>query len=240
MQEVAHSTDPAGQAQRLVGATCWPKCPSELARIAERGFEVLNAREEDELVTRLTSGAFASPHLMQVFCLQLCKYNGLRQSSEETIALRAADWGQFFRSRGSATSKTAFDLLARGPRKRSDRKARQLTTGDTTDIHGAVLAAIARTGPLPALTYEQLRAALRQVLDEEPPQRHQVNRVLDKMVKIVREEIEGEPVLDYDLELSTLDFISTARPHRRRQTWLRTRVLSTAPFTIEDISEWAQ
>lgn len=176
----------------------------ELARIAERGFEVLNARQEDELVTRLTSETFASPHLMQDFCLQLCKDNDLRQTSEKPVTLRAPNWGQFFRSRGSATSKTAFDRLARGPRQRSDRKARQLTTGDTTDIYGAVLAAIAHTGPLTTLTYEQLRAALRQVLDEEPPQRHEVTRVLDEMVKIAREEIEGEPVLDYDLELSTL------------------------------------
>ena len=81
---------------------------------------------------------------------------------------------------------------------------RQLATGETADIYGVVLTAIAHTGPLTSLTYEQLRAALRQVLAEDPPQRHEVTRVLDELAKIAKEEIEGEPVLDYDVELSTL------------------------------------
>ena len=38
----------------------------------------------------------------------------------------------------------------------------------------------------------------------EPPQRHEVTRVLEEMSKIAREKIEGEPVVDYDEELSTL------------------------------------
>ena len=66
-----------------------------------------------------------------------------------------------------------------------------------------MLAAIAETGPLTELTYEQLRAAIRSVI-EEPPQRHEVTRVLEEMARISRDNIEGEPVLDYDTELSTL------------------------------------
>ena len=66
--------------------------------------------------------------------------------------------------------------------------------------------AIAATGPLTAITYEQLRAALRAVLaiSDEPPQKHEVTRVLDEMTKIAREQIDGEPVVDYDGELATL------------------------------------
>ena len=67
-----------------------------------------------------------------------------------------------------------------------------------------VLAAIADTGPLTELTYEQIRTGLRYVLDEEAPQRHEVTRVLEEMARISREQIDGEPVLDYDTEMSTL------------------------------------
>jgi hypothetical protein len=78
--------------------------------------------------------------------------------------------------------------------------------GQETDIYGAVLRAIAYTGPLTELTYEQLRAALRSVLasSDEPPQKHEVTRVLDEMTRIAREQIDGEPVVDYDGELATL------------------------------------
>jgi hypothetical protein len=67
-----------------------------------------------------------------------------------------------------------------------------------------VLAAIAATGPATAITYEQLRTSLRNVLADEPPQRHEVTRVLEEMNKIARDQIEGEPVVDYDDQLGTL------------------------------------
>jgi hypothetical protein len=177
---------------------------NELERIAARGFEVLNAVDPGgALARRLARESFSSPHLMQDFCLQLGKDNGIRETAPAAVELRAPEWDPFFRARGSAASKAAFDLLARGPRQRADRKSRELATGQTTDIYGVVLAAIAETGPLTELTYEQLRAAIRSVI-EEPPQRHEVTRVLEEMARISRDNIEGEPVLDYDTELSTL------------------------------------
>jgi hypothetical protein len=76
--------------------------------------------------------------------------------------------------------------------------------GTETDIYGAVLAAIASTGPVTELAYEQLRAALRDVLSGDLPQLHEVTRVLLAMSKIAREQIAGEPVLDYDEAYKTL------------------------------------
>jgi hypothetical protein len=66
---------------------------------------------------------------------------------------------------------------------------------------------MAHTGLLASITYEQLCAAFREVLESELPQRCQITRVLDEMAKIARGQIEGELVVDYDEELSTL-FIS--------------------------------
>ena len=95
-------------------------------------------------------------------------------------------------------------MLARGPRQRTDRKERQLKSGSVTDIYGAVLAAIAHTGPNTELTYEEIRAALKDVLSSDSPQRHEVTRILEEMTKIATNEIEGEPVVDYDVELGKL------------------------------------
>lgn len=178
--------------------------PPDLQQIPKRGFEALGVRVSDEIVERLVAECFQSPHLMQEFCLGLCKVAGVKEAVEHPVVLDAPDWDAFFRSLAPGTSKTAFDLLARGPRQRSDRKPRRLVDGVETDIYGAVLRAIARTGPLTELTYEQLRGALREVLSDEAPQRHEVTRVLDEMSKIAKTQLEGEPVVDYDAELATL------------------------------------
>jgi hypothetical protein len=176
----------------------------ELEAIALRGFGELNVSSEQADVDRLVQESFRSPHLMQDFCLQFGKLNGVRQTQEERLTLAApADWSAFFRGRAPSASKAAFDLLVKGP-PRTDRIPRILKDGTQTDIYGAVLAAIASTGPVTELPYDQLRAALRDVLEGEPPQLHEVTRVLLAMSKIAREQIEGEPVVDYDEDYKTL------------------------------------
>jgi hypothetical protein len=180
--------------------------PDELQSIAVNGFRVLNVTDTRQIGRQLAAQCFQSPHLMQEFCLHLCKDQGVRDTCDPTHSLEppAPDWNTFFRSRASNASKAAFDLLARGPRQRSDRKPRKRTDGYITDIYGAVLGAIAYTGPESRITYEQLRAALRHVLEGELPARHEITRVLDEMSKIAREQIPGEPVVDYDQEMSIL------------------------------------
>ncbi len=178
---------------------------ADLIDIAHRGFQVLNVVDHgDLLVGRVATESFASPHLMQDFCLQLCKQSGIRARMPTPTNLAEPDWTSFFQARASQASKAAFDLLARGPRQRSDRKERRLRTGVRTDIYGAVLAGIAQTGPLTALTYEELRSALRELLTTDVPQRHEVTRVLEEMARIARDKIDGEPVVDYDEALATL------------------------------------
>lgn len=177
---------------------------SELGMIAERGFRELNVRSEDSDITRLANEAFKSPHLMQDFCLQYCKANEVRATQETEISLQPpVDWDKFFTERAPSASKLAFDLLAKGP-PRTDRIKRKLKDGTETDIYGAVLEAIAYTGPVTELPYDQLRTALREVLADDLPQLHEVTRVLLVMSRIAREKIEGEPVVDYDEDYQTL------------------------------------
>jgi hypothetical protein len=84
---------------------------------------------------------------------------------------------------------------------------RVLIDGTVTDIYGVVLAGIAATGPLTALDYLELRASNKDILKSDAPAHHEVTRVLEKMAQIARDDIEGEPVVDYDDERNTL-FIS--------------------------------
>lgn len=177
----------------------------DLRLIAVQGFSALGVTVPEEIVGRLAEESFGSPHLMQTHCLNLCKAN--RVDRELLPVFQAPDWQGFFEQQASATSKSAFDLLKTGPRQRKDRLPRDLRSGITTDIYGAVLAAIAHTGPQTSLVYEEIRSALREVLSSELPQRHEVTNVLEQMTDIAKNKIDGEPVIEYDAEYSTLHLV---------------------------------
>jgi hypothetical protein len=175
----------------------------DLESIATRGFDALNGSIAGKDRRRLAKEAYESPHLMQDFCLQFGKINDLREASADKRDLSPPeDWNAFFRGRAPSASKSVFDLLAKGP-PRTDRVPRFLKDGTQTDIYGALLQAIAWTGPVTKIAYDQLRAALREVIEGEVPQLHEITRVLDQMSKIAREQ-PGEPVVDFDSEYRTL------------------------------------
>lgn len=172
---------------------------SELEKIAALGFKALNVHCNSILIRKMAEEAFESPHLMQDFCAALCRANGVRETQSSLIELKEPDdWQTFLRNMASDTSKQAFERLAIGPRQRTDRIRRTLVNNETCDIYSAILFAIASTGPKTRLSYEDIRAGLRIVLSDEIPQAHEVTRILEKMSEIARDEIEGEPVVDWD------------------------------------------
>lgn len=175
----------------------------DLLDIAAQGFKALDVRFDLKVANKLAAESFGSPHLMQTHCLNIC-YRNTDEGSALQHEFGEPIWQEFFAEQASATSKAAFDLLKRGPRQRTDRIIRKLKSGVRTDIYGAVLAAIEDTGPKTQLTYEEVRASLRSVLSSDVPQRHEITNVLDQMTTIARKHIGGEPVLEYDAELSTL------------------------------------
>lgn len=174
----------------------------DLSLIATQGFQALEVSVSPEIIARLVAESFGSPHLMQTHCLNLCIAN--RQGHVLNKVFAEPDWREFFEKQASATSKSAFDLLKTGPRTRTDRMVRKLKSGIQTDIYGAVLAAIENTGPRTTLVYEEIRSSLREILTSELPQRHEITNVLEQMTSIAKDKIEGEPVLEYDADYSTL------------------------------------
>ncbi len=175
----------------------------DLHQIATKGFEALGVSASPEIIERLVREAFESPHLMQEFCRQLCYDNGIAEAVESPTTLSEPDWDSFFSRLAPNASKTTFDLLRTGPRQRSDRKQRKMADGTSGDIYDVVLRGIAKTGPLTKMSYEQLRAAIREIVAEDPPQRHEVTRVLDQMTDIAKKQ-PGEPVVEWDTEYSAL------------------------------------
>ncbi len=186
---------------------------SELEEIARAGFDALNLDCPSELADEMAQESYGSPHLMQDFCLQICKANEIRETVPERQVLISTNLEGWFRDLAAREgTDESFRKLSQGPRQRTDRKQRLLKKGGETDIYGAVLQAIAWTGPKAELDWTEVRVALRDVLAEEPPQRHEYTRVLEQMSEIARammwdkenKRYVGDPVLEFDSDLGTL------------------------------------
>lgn len=191
-----------------------PWSQSELEAIARRGFDALNIDCPDALSRELALESYGSPHLMQEFCLQICKRNDVRETLDDRLSvIWDGHLKQFFRSLADQDGEDeTYRKLAQGPRHRTDRKRRTLRDGTVTDLYGVVLAAIAETGPKTEIDWTEIRSALRKVMRDEPPRKREYTNALEHMSKIARDLVFdeknrryiGDPALEFDSELDKL------------------------------------
>jgi hypothetical protein len=174
----------------------------ELMFIPNEGFPILKGELSRDLSTRLADESIGSPHLMQEFCRAICRAHGITSSFEGRSAdLDGVQMEKVFKETAETIGRPIFEKLARGPRQRSDRIARQLKSGVSVDIYGLVLHALAHIRPgLVTLEYEDLRAAIREVSAQDAPQLHEVARVLKHMSDIAATDQSSTPVIDFDEE----------------------------------------
>ncbi len=182
----------------LVEVPAWDT--GELSQIAQLGFPLLNIAPDPSVSTNLADEAQGSPHLMQEFCRSICLKSGITETSGGPLRINDKfPYDTIFRDVAGNLGKNIFDRLARGPRTRTDRKPRQLRSGRRTDIYRVVLAALAELKPgVETIEYEPLRASIRNILEDELPQAHEVSRVLEHMAKISSTDDTSVPVIDYE------------------------------------------
>lgn len=172
----------------------------ELAFIPRTGFGLLNHVVDGTIRDRLVSESIGSPHLMQDFCRTLCKRQQLKAAGQqEALTVAVDELNAVFGDVAETIGRPIFEKLARGPRQRSDRMIRKLRDGNTVDIYGLVLHALAHIRPgLITLEYEDLRSAIREVSAHEIPQLHEVARVLKHMASIAATDESSTPVIDFE------------------------------------------
>jgi hypothetical protein len=177
----------------------------ELQEIAQSGFSCLKIKTESLVNQTLASESFGNPQLMQEFCAHICKINNISETLPKVTPISKFTRTSFFNHVASLiTSKADFELLARGPRQRSDRKIRDFVNGKKGDIYLAILIALANTGPKTTVTYEELRTQLKTVLNGDLPQLQQVSQVLAKMQELSSIS-EGKPrIIEWDNISNTL------------------------------------
>jgi hypothetical protein len=179
--------------------------PDELAFIPKTGFPLLKSNVLENAIQSFVDESIGSPHLMQDFCRALCRKFGVKTDEDgQTIQPSQGDLREVFAEVADTIGRPIFEKLARGPRQRADRIVRKLNNGTEVDIYGMVLHALAHIRPsLVTLEYEQLRAALRDIA-KDPPQLHEVARVLKHMATIAASDESSTPVIDFEEEEKVL------------------------------------
>ena len=110
-------------------------------------------------------------------------------------------WRPLFERYASASARVSFHVLARGA---SEQRLIPLESGLIVDLYGSVLIAMAETGPLTSVDAHALRNAMQGMMAITPPEREEIEGVLQEMSGIAHGRDDGEPVVDYDNDLRTL------------------------------------
>ncbi len=179
--------------------------PDELAFIPRTGFPLLKCIVLDSTIQSFVDESIGSPHLMQDFCRALCRIFGVKTDEDgQTIRPLQNDLREIYTEVADTIGRPIFEKLARGPRQRTDRIVRKLNDGTVVDIYGLVLHALAHIRPgLVTLEYEELRTAIRDIA-ADPPQLHEVARVLKHMATIAATDESSTPVIDFEEEEKVL------------------------------------
>lgn len=175
---------------------------NELESIAQDGFKTLNTQIEEETIHNLSIEAFGSPFLMQEFCHAICKKKGvLERKIQQQCIKDISDLNSIFADIANNSGRSMFEKLKRGPRTRTDRKPRKMKNGAVLDIYGVVMEALQNLRPgVETITYDTLRANIREVLADDLPQHGEIARVLEKIAEISHTDTSSTPVIDWQKE----------------------------------------
>lgn len=163
----------------------------ELEYIARVGFDALNVTDPTgQLSVRLAQASYGAPFLMQQLCFELAAANQVHQTTAVPTVLQipGGDWQAFLARIANRLKPEVFDRLLNGPKSRGQQRIeRRFTDGMTTDIYGAVLRAIAITGPKTTIRYQELVQALESGLVNSVIQPQQVTNALSHISSIAHE-----------------------------------------------------
>lgn len=176
--------------------------PDELRQISGKGFPELKMNVSDDCCSSFSNEAYGSPLLMQRFCNRLCTWYDIDQTLLTQKNFNPSDKAKsdIYEAVARQFGFPAFEKLSKGPQSRSKRIDRSLADGSgQMDIYQCVLKAVANTGPKKKIHYNEIRDELRKILvDTDIPQKHEVSSALGHMSSIAKDEIQGEPVLEWN------------------------------------------
>lgn len=171
---------------------------SDLILIPEKGFSALNICCSKHMMDRICNESFFNPLLVQEICSEICADIQVFERSDREVTVDPAVLDKVLPIVANSKGFPKYRKLKEGPQSRKDRLPRTLREGGSADIYEALMLALSRLGPKPRTHYDELRASLREILEEGLlPQKHEITAALSQMSKIAKEKMEGEPPLEF-------------------------------------------
>ena len=171
---------------RFISVTLPEWTKGELAQIATLGFQELKVDCPSDIIATIVSESQSSPFLMQKFCWEICFDNNVETPS--IFGRKAVAEHYNLKAMFSRIAKDAglpiYQKLVAGPQARKERLKRPLKNGEEADIYEATLLAISETGPLPSISYDDLRSKMSTLLTEMMPQKHEITSALKHLANI--------------------------------------------------------
>ncbi len=170
----------------------------DLSKIPDLGFEALNVSCPQKAMDRICSESFGNPLLVQEICTELCIANDVFGKQDTAKRLSTDKLEEIFSEIAQSKGFPKYERLKKGPQSRGGRQARKFKDDTSADIYAAILRAIARLGPKSKTTYDEIRSSLKDILaDGQVPQKHEISAACAHMTKIAKDQLEGEPALEW-------------------------------------------
>lgn len=170
---------------RAVDLNYWKS--SELIRIAELGFPLLDIMLDLESIKKFVIESSGSPQLMQAICLQACFELDVREKGEPaSFTLNEQKINNIFEV---VSTKTDFSTLVRnihsGPNKRgTERNEYDFVDKSRGDVYRCVLLAIMQSPPLLQFPYNELSKRIQNIcLNDNIPQASSIKQACSQISK---------------------------------------------------------
>jgi len=192
-----------GDRIRKLNVPMWDK--SELSLIAERGFKALNVTPASNLVSQFSTHAYGSPQLMQRFCSQICLDHRIKKHQSKLIAMRLrTTYEKFFIDFAEHSNNDVKRIVSEYRSPQSGKLVRRkLTKGGERNIYQLILIGIREQLPDIEISAGEIDEQLdKLVVASDMPKMHEITnaarRLSELAAKIAKEEMRGEPVIEWD------------------------------------------
>lgn len=174
----------------------------ELLRIADLGFQVLNAEVDSEACLQFARESFGSPQLMQSLCLAAARYKELRVKSPRLVTLTfSADERRAILEGEAAIAnfRSLVQVLEQGPKVRGqERKIHQLKGGIEGDVYRCLLYALAADPPTQSLRYREITGRIEALCQGQAPAGSSIVTACENMHRLAADKFPKEVVFDWD------------------------------------------
>ncbi|MBP7705565.1 MAG: ATP-binding protein [Caulobacter sp.] len=177
----------------------------DLALIPEKGFGALNVQCPEKVVGALAEECQGSPFIMQKLCWDICFDLDVDTPADPPKKVPAnIDLEELYIRIAKDSGLPIYERLVAGPQIRKERIKRPLAAGGEADVYEVTLLAIAETGPLKTLSYNEVRTSMANMLTANVPQKHEITSVLKHLAKISRD-IGTDVGVDWDEDKKQVD-----------------------------------